>query len=326
MSQFPICYALLRDGRYNHLVYAANALRVAASSLVPSISNADFVEYKGVVSRAVEEAWDLIRDGVENSDDYYVFLDCGLNRFRTKLVRLGHIEFATEIAQVVADLEFLKDKTVKRKKNTETAPNNNNNRVYSASCADVAASKALLEEVLAPLKDALRTNRIAYWRHIEALLQQFIHDPTISTTSLKYSSAEFKKVFKKEELFDAFRFLDECKKLNTDNELFINATVNSEVDDSFASFIAKQTAKLSPIVKDRGISFTLSRLHGPGPSGDLGVRLSDGASFCMRFQFVWVENQRGNRFHRFPTTFHEAKKADGTCIRNPSAASLAELL
>jgi hypothetical protein len=100
----------------------------------------------------------------------------------------------------------------------------------------------------------------------------------------------------------------------------IDKWVADGLRDMFESFIAKQTEKVNGIIKGRKVQVKswISR----SLEGTFDFILGDGAKFRMQTQIVWKTSPKGKRFWQFPTTFHNAIKANGTAIRNPSEANL----
>jgi hypothetical protein len=105
----------------------------------------------------------------------------------------------------------------------------------------------------------------------------------------------------------------------------INAKIDKIVADNikamFESFILKQTKKTEDIIKGRKATVTGS-VHNFNLECYLKFMLEDGAKFDMQTQIVWKCNSYGTHYYAFPTTFHNAYKADGTKINVPSEAKL----
>jgi len=101
---------------------------------------------------------------------------------------------------------------------------------------------------------------------------------------------------------------------------YIDEWVANGLRDMFENFIAKQTEKLNGIIKGRKVHAKswISR----SLEGTFDFTLGDGAKFRMQTQIVWKISPKGKRFWQFPTTFHNAVKANGTKIGTPSEATL----
>jgi hypothetical protein len=100
----------------------------------------------------------------------------------------------------------------------------------------------------------------------------------------------------------------------------INTQVAGDISAMFDSFIAKQTEKVNGILKGRKVHVK-SQVY-RNLEGTFQFQLEDGAKFLMKTQIIWKMSPKGKRFWQFPTTFHNAVKANGTAIRNPSEANL----
>jgi hypothetical protein len=90
---------------------------------------------------------------------------------------------------------------------------------------------------------------------------------------------------------------------------FVSKRVNQLVEESIARFVEKNKQKLTHIVVQKG-NLTKARIgkvihSGYDISGDMSFEFSDNSSFKTTNKIVLVVNQRGTRFHRFPTTFHD---------------------
>jgi hypothetical protein len=56
--------------------------------------------------------------------------------------------------------------------------------------------------------------------------------------------------------------------------------------------------------------------------GSFTFKLGDGARFNMKTQIVWHTYQHGTTYWQFPTTFHDAVKADGSPVKGACEATL----
>lgn len=101
---------------------------------------------------------------------------------------------------------------------------------------------------------------------------------------------------------------------------YITDKVTADVQAMFESFINKQTEKVNGILKGRKVHVH-SKVY-PNLEGTFQFDLEDGSKFLMKTQVVWKMSQKGKRFWQFPTTFHNAIKANGMKIGTPSEAAL----
>lgn len=88
-------------------------------------------------------------------------------------------------------------------------------------------------------------------------------------------------------------------------------------------FLYKNLVKLTPVLEAKGdaafesiqevYQFNLGDMR-----GEFQARFKDGSSFCLRNEVVFVVNQHGTEFNRFPTTFHDVRLAGGVPMPSPS--------
>lgn len=94
------------------------------------------------------------------------------------------------------------------------------------------------------------------------------------------------------------------------------------------AFIAKNLAKLVTIVEAKGNIETAEvvndAIRGGGMEGWIAFTFKDGSRFAVNNQIVFVENQYGTRFNRFPLTFHGVRLASGAMMKQPSERKMNE--
>lgn len=109
--------------------------------------------------------------------------------------------------------------------------------------------------------------------------------------------------------------------LRADIDDYIDKRVAQDIYDMFESFLIKQTRKTDDIIKGRPII-----VNGYVSSGSLECKLNfafaDGSQFDMQCQIVWKVSPLGNPFWQFPTTFHNAIRADGSKVSPASEANM----
>ena len=110
-------------------------------------------------------------------------------------------------------------------------------------------------------------------------------------------------------------------KVRDDVDTYISQCVQRDLSEMFESFIEKQTEKTTDIIKGRPIKSIEGKIF-DNLECRLHFELEDGSRFEMRCQIVWKFSSKGTRFWQFPTTFHNAVRADGTKIVQPSEAKL----
>lgn len=100
----------------------------------------------------------------------------------------------------------------------------------------------------------------------------------------------------------------------------INYQIMQDLQAMFEGFILKQTEKVNGILKGRKVRVK-SRISG-SLEGTFAFSLDDGAKFLMKTQIVWKTSPKGKHFWQFPTTFHNAVKANGQTISPASELNL----
>jgi hypothetical protein len=122
---------------------------------------------------------------------------------------------------------------------------------------------------------------------------------------------------------DMYPGLHQGEKMATDWEARVQKRSTEEVEAMFAAFITKQTEKVAAIIKNRAAQVT-GEIAGTLEC-TLNFVLSDKSKFEMRCKIVWHVNQQGTQYWQFPTTFHNAVKADGTRITPASELNMKKL-
>lgn len=101
----------------------------------------------------------------------------------------------------------------------------------------------------------------------------------------------------------------------------IEKEATRQTDDFLASYIVKNVQKLSSLVAKKPLK-EIKTLRSTAGShtieSELFFSFEDGASFYVINKAVYVMNQAGTQFMRFPTTFHDVKMSDGTKMKMPS--------
>ncbi len=88
-------------------------------------------------------------------------------------------------------------------------------------------------------------------------------------------------------------------------------------------FLFKNLAKLTPVLEAKGDALfdqirEVGRFNLFNMEGEFALSFKDGASFHLRNAVVFVVNQLGTPFHRFPTTFHDVRLPGGEPMPSPS--------
>lgn len=79
----------------------------------------------------------------------------------------------------------------------------------------------------------------------------------------------------------------------------------------------KMALKLGEVIDKKGGADI--KIAGTIGNERMDFTFADGSSFWMKTQQVYVVNQKGTHFWRFPTTFHNVQFADGTFMQSPSS-------
>ena len=107
-----------------------------------------------------------------------------------------------------------------------------------------------------------------------------------------------------------------------DAEQIITARAVRQAEQICSDFIAKNLAKLAPIIKASGDCQdmrTIGRNMRPDcMEGRIRISFRDGSGFEARSQGVMSESCHGKSFMRYPLTFHDVVMADGTSMNRPS--------
>lgn len=207
-----------------------------------------------------------------------------------------------------------------------------------------AETKKVFEEILAGMKAEAEARRLAYYNRVRDNIAAYIK---LGETTKKDLEANGPYPYKRGQGYtETHKLVDSLAReyrpdgiyseyyganaypqardlidLRTDVDGIIARKVARDVEEMFASFIYKQTYKTGAIVKGRRP--TVKGNVTPGSlECYLTFDLEDGAHFEMKCQIVWHENDRGTQYYQFPTTFHNARKADGTKIGTPSEIKL----
>jgi len=102
-------------------------------------------------------------------------------------------------------------------------------------------------------------------------------------------------------------------KRKKDWEQQLKKAAAKHVEDVLKNFVDKQLAKLTSIISKKGNLKEVKLLTGGGVEFVvLLCTFDDGSEFTVRNQIVWVYNEKGTQFTRFPTTFHHIVFADGS--------------
>jgi hypothetical protein len=202
--------------------------------------------------------------------------------------------------------------------------------IPQANESEMQHAVKLFEYILAQLRDDFRKKQFTYYNHITT---EFVTAWETSTEPKNWQRLD--KIIdaafpgridpnRKHFITGVLLDIPDGRNYQLADPSKVKAATKKRVDEDernmFQSFIAKQTEKVAAIIKSRG--YEAEGKVGSDLTGSINFKLTDGSSFTMRFQIVWKTSQLGNLFWQFPTTFHNAVKADGTRITPASEAKM----
>jgi hypothetical protein len=120
--------------------------------------------------------------------------------------------------------------------------------------------------------------------------------------------------------YSGFDFREE--RLVADHEAVIAKATQDVCDDIRDTFVYKNLAKIDSILEAKG-DFEKIEINGydvslSGLEGTLRLTFKDSAAFTIKNSVVYVVNSYGTKFFRWPLTFHNVIKSDGTAMKQPS--------
>jgi len=102
----------------------------------------------------------------------------------------------------------------------------------------------------------------------------------------------------------------------------VKKLAEESVKDFYDSFIAKNTAKFSNVIKGKEISNISHNIRPASLTGNVIVECEDGSGFRASFNIEMSVSVKGKVFNRYPTRFHDVKLSDGTTMKSPSEAKM----
>jgi len=102
-----------------------------------------------------------------------------------------------------------------------------------------------------------------------------------------------------------------------------------EADAIREQFLTKNMAKMTSLIGEKGVAVdkavvTSGEFNAWSFEGEIRVTFDDDTAFTVRNKIVTSVSNRGNRFNRFPTTFHDVKFPDGSVQRMRSEKQMNE--
>jgi hypothetical protein len=380
LNDFPMMSAGIaaRQGGEGRATRIDSALKVLDDALAAGgIMKIRLEEAKFTINNAIEDGWYAINDRYVNAGK---FRDLGeiagalhhnlntpqihvaasyLKRAVAAQKKLGGpdgyvdavVTFLTEIQPIVAAVDNLKGKIVKREpKNTDPYEKY---RAPAASLGAIGKVKAALEEIFEGHRVALTANyRDYYTSSVDAFLKLNTELRAIDPQAFREKSKEDQKVVdNKFQLHTqmsraVMRFLNKAGGAQErpvwvgDNYTYdwvkpadIDAQIAAEAEkDATAArdnFVMKNLMKFDSIVDKKKNLATIKiishNLSLSGLEGTLKVSFEDGSSFVAKNQIVWSHSVLGKEFTRAPLTFHNVILPNGQNMPRPSEQRMNEV-
>lgn len=324
------------------------------------IENARFVESKRTISRAIEDAWSSItkdRDYLLTLDPTHADALAGphpnlstivgrikrIQKVPESPLRTQLLDFLQDVLPIVEVHNFLKSNTKKKLPKSEEQIRDEKLALPAFTTQAVRRAQEILAQAISrPYQGLLerqkKLNRALIESYLSAQEKAIQEGKEFFTPNEFLSVKDAKGVSRVADPHGAsflasvlVRHTPSIGKLfyqpdeNTytrSDELALRAT-----NDMRDQFIHKNTVKLIPILEGKGDALfdkieevgelDLSRLE-----GEFKVSFKDGSSFHMRNAVVFVTNQFGTHFCRFPTTFHDVILPGGEAMSYPSETRL----
>lgn len=352
---FPIVTASLSDeprGSRGRVYPSRRAEFVSAVALVEqhlaaqAIPNPVFQEIKNTINRALETAWDVIRERHIYSGRYRDLPD-GVNAyFHTLSTPALHIipgllkradkpiahPLRDEVVALVRELlplaeafTKLKDLIVKR----QIKPVEERVEGYEPPPVSTEGEKqvvALLERVTQASYDSLKAVLL---KRSYNLLDRYL---TAQRAAVGHLSPHqfFMPRGAKVGQPDAWRLIAQVVEnkhglryeQKPDLAAIFEREATKTADEYRMAFVHKNFRKIASIIDAKG-NFASSEVVShtvdiTGMSGSLAFHFKDGASFKVQNNVVYVINHYGTRFLRFPLTFHNVVLPNGKAMQKPS--------
>jgi hypothetical protein len=321
-----------------------------AAIAVGSIHKAGFEQIKSPLERSVENAWKAIVTLMLNVDRadwnealtevYYGSAPTAHNiatvqKRVSKLVLSDHEivanaadAFLAEIAPIYARLNTLKGMIAKRQTKAETVAAAK--AAYRAPATEIAVTNALRTLLTKHADDArleLVESIVSYTNRVIAvyLNAKPVRGTHPSVSAFFRRDAETADIVHRCVEFQAPNLTTPVRKATADVTIANYAVRNAK--EILEAFIEKNLVKLTSIVSRKGDFADAEVLRGirrGGLQGTIKVNFTDGSHFTVDNNIVFVENQFGTRFNRFPTTFHNVSLR-GTKMKNPSEKKMNEV-
>ena len=321
---------------------------VEAAHQAGSIPNPAFQDAKDTLNRAIDRAWDQIAaeyvygrfqtlpDAVKtfwhlfNTPQLHTvpgYLKRAEKAFLNHPLRGAVIALLTEVAPLAALMADLKTKVVKR----EIKPSEPRQPGYHPPVVVGEAQKqvvALLETVTGKSYEALKATLVD---HYQGLLTGYLEAQERATKRLTPHD-HFVRRERQIPDYEARDIVESVTdsdgrgpfqaKPRTEVKKILEQKATDVADEYRNAFVHKNFIKIASVIEAKGDydSGEVRNYHVSlaGLTGWLTFRFRDGSSFKVQNAVVYVVNQKGTRFCRYPLTFHEAILPNGKPMKNPS--------
>lgn len=356
LSQFPILSANLSykgkdDPRLVSLT--EKALEILTTALdAGQIMNVSFKDMKDYLNRAFERAWHNAvseiylarvagdKGRVETDferDLYYTYPQCHtavglLKKIEKSKETSDMIDAAKsllkEIGPLAVGVTSLKDKVVKRQ---PKAPEDIKARFSPDAVRGTALEKikAALEQVCEKNYNALVEHFVEIQNHyLAAFVASGENDPYIFFVSKpskqgKYVNQRAYTVVSSATTQDPRRVNERVKLLpRAEIDRKFAASAKKDAAEIRDGFVYKNLGKLASIVDKKG---DIDKIEVIGQGVDLGglrgvlrITFHSGARFTVTNSVVFVRNNNGTEFFRFPLTFSDVRLSNGSAMNLPS--------
>lgn len=346
-----MAYTLVESALTDTARFRAAAALIQRGVDEGEIANVSWTEAKFTINRAFDRAWekhvqplgwDVDRLSVEKELVYALSapqchtVEGYRKRVATFIAKHGETtfakaarEFLDEIAPLAAAVTSLKGKTVKRQPKGDAEPK------YAPPPAASEAVRAIEKTFLDLTQDAYEELRLKTEQRIIADIDRYFELKVVVDTQDKARNfrmtperAQFNQLYHALASILHKVFNKARDGLSPGSDAIIAEEAKREADRIRNFFVYKNLSKIASIVDGKGgfetittASFDVSL---SGLEGAFTIRFEDGAWFNFQNSVVYAVSNRGKHFVRFPLTFHDAYKADGTKIKNPSEKKMNE--
>lgn len=337
IDRFPFLNANLKGRVRANFETALSAISTGLDR--GEIPNPVYNDTKASVARAFETAWGVLVDGLrtdENREFLWSFNTPQAHTIAGMLKRLdkaptvpaGMREFLEEIGPIGLAVVKLKDMVVKR----QPKPVEDRAARYSAPHVErsgVATVKALLEQITDEAYQMLLAN---ITQRYHRLAKSYLDLSAKVAEEGRHGKAYKQMVEMARDNTVLYRAVVQVQgstyRLADDHEAILAAEAKRDADGVRENFIYKNLRKIASILEAKG-NFSEAKLIDRAVlnalEGTILFKFADGSSFTAKNSVVFVVNQYGTQFYRFPLTFANVVMPDGSRMPQPSEERMNEV-